>query len=199
MKYPLFFEAIEEIRLYDALSEALGTFENGIVSFTYLDVVKNAGHSCPTIAGAYLSVREGLKALYEGKMPERGNIAVFFRDAKEQGTTGVVANVFSLISGATDTWGFKGIGTHFSRTNRLFFQANIATPIQIERLDTHQSVGVTYDPSCIQGDLRLPPLMNKLAQESLSFEEKTLFQTLWQERVRKILENFDKVITLNLD
>ena len=39
----------------------------------------------------------------------------------------------------------------------------------------------------------------KTTVECLSFEEKTLFEMLWQERVRKILENFDKVITLNLD
>ena len=65
MKYPEFFERVESITLKDPLAEFLGAFEEGIISFSYLDAVKSAGHSCPTIAGAYLMAREGLKALYK--------------------------------------------------------------------------------------------------------------------------------------
>ncbi|WP_228448572.1 hypothetical protein [Sulfurospirillum diekertiae] len=77
MKYPTFFDTIETITLYDPLSEVLGAFEKGEIIFSYLDVVKSAGHSCPTIAGAYLMVREGLKALYPNAIPKRGGIKVF--------------------------------------------------------------------------------------------------------------------------
>jgi len=45
MNYPEFFNTIETIKLKDPLSNLLGTFENGLVEFSYLDVVKNAGHS----------------------------------------------------------------------------------------------------------------------------------------------------------
>ena len=40
MQYPKFFDAIEKITLKDDLSDFLGTFEDGIVEFSYLDVVK---------------------------------------------------------------------------------------------------------------------------------------------------------------
>ena len=68
MYFPLFFEKLPTIRLQDDLSNFLGTFEDGIVEFSYLDVVKAAGHSCPTVAGAYLLSLFGLKELYKTKL-----------------------------------------------------------------------------------------------------------------------------------
>ena len=60
MNYPNFFKTIEVIKVKDPLSKILGVFENGEYEFSYLDVVKSAGHSCPTVAGAYIIT---LKAL----------------------------------------------------------------------------------------------------------------------------------------
>ena len=54
MSYPKFYDKIEKIELYDPLSEVLGAFEDGKYSIEYKDVVKSAGHSCPTVAGAYI-------------------------------------------------------------------------------------------------------------------------------------------------
>lgn len=196
MKYPSFFDTVESITLHDPLSEALGAFEHGLVTFTYLDVVKSAGHSCPTIAGAYLMVREGLKALYPSCIPERGNVTVSFKSAQKDGTTGVVANVFSLITGATDVWGFKGLGGQFSRTDKLFFEADLSLHVKMERLDTRRSVEIAYEPSRLANDPRLQPLFSKLLTKTLSENEKKEFEMLWQSRVREILENFDKVIDL---
>ena len=51
MTYPAFFETTASITLKDPLSEALGAFDEGLITYTYLDVVKTAGHSCPTVAG----------------------------------------------------------------------------------------------------------------------------------------------------
>ena len=85
MRYPDFFNTIESVTLYDPLSELLGAFEEGKLTVTYLDVVKSAGHSCPTIAGAYLMVREGLKRLYPKTLPVRGEIEVFLkRESKKE-------------------------------------------------------------------------------------------------------------------
>jgi hypothetical protein len=61
MNHPSFFDTIEKIKLQDPLSAFLGTFENGLIEFSYQDVVKSAGHSCPTVAGAYICTLEGLK------------------------------------------------------------------------------------------------------------------------------------------
>jgi len=54
MQYPQFFKTIETIKLRDKLSDFFGTFENGLVEFSYLDVVKATGHSCPTVAGEHI-------------------------------------------------------------------------------------------------------------------------------------------------
>ncbi|ACZ13255.1 hypothetical protein [Sulfurospirillum deleyianum] len=196
MNYPAFFDTVSSITLYDPLSELLGAFEEGKVCVSYLDVVKSAGHSCPTIAGAYLMVREGLKKLYPDTLPVRGEIEVFFKEGIEEGTTGVVANVFSFITGATDVWGFKGLSGHFSRTQRMHFKAPISLHVKMKRLDTGVEVNVAYDPNSIPFDPRVSALMPKLFTSLLTPEEKALFATLWQERVAKILENFDKVILL---
>ena len=40
MKYPEFFNTIETIKLQDDLSSFLGSIEDGLVEFSYLDIVK---------------------------------------------------------------------------------------------------------------------------------------------------------------
>ncbi len=196
MKYPNFFDSVETMTLYDPLSEALGAFENGIVTYSYVDIVKNAGHSCPTVAGAYLMVREGLKALYGEEIPQRGSIKVAFKEAQQEGTTGVVAAVFSLVTGAASIGGFKGLSGNFVRSGLLFFQEEIPLHVRMTRVDTQQHVDIAYNPNKIPYDASLQPLMSKLFTKTLGEEEKELFRELWQEKVRKILENFDKVIEL---
>ena len=64
------------------------------------------------------------------------------------------------------------------------------------RVDTQQHVDIAYNPNKIPYDASLQPLMSKLFTKTLGEEEKELFRELWQEKVRKILENFDKVIEL---
>ena len=53
MQYPAFFDAVPHLRLRDPLAEFLGAIEDGVVEYTYVDAVKLAGHSCPTVASAY--------------------------------------------------------------------------------------------------------------------------------------------------
>ncbi len=54
---------IDPIRLRDPAAEALAVLEPGDpIVITYADVVKAAGHSCPTAAGAYRIAKAGLEA-----------------------------------------------------------------------------------------------------------------------------------------
>ena len=71
MNYPEFYDKVEKIVIQDELSDVLGAFEDGVIEFSYLDVVKSAGHSCPTVAGAFLMLKEGLKRF---DSPKRGEI-----------------------------------------------------------------------------------------------------------------------------
>ena len=64
MQTPAFFDQVPSIVLYDALAQTLGAVQDGLIEYRYLDAVKLAGHSCPTVAGAWLMARAALARLY---------------------------------------------------------------------------------------------------------------------------------------
>ena len=197
MNYPTFFDNTPTITLKDPLSDFLGTFEEGTVQFSYLDIVKSAGHSCPTVSGAYLTTVKALEALYsDGSTPIRGNIFVSFKADALEGVAGVIANVVSQITGATEHSGFKGLNGNFARNNLMNFNAEISSEVTFKRLDTGKTVEVTYDPSSVGGNPKMQELMGKLMQNVATPEEKKEFGELWQSRVEAIFKNADKVITV---
>ena len=196
MNYPSFFNDVPSIKLQDPLSAFLGTFELGLVEFSYLDIVKSAGHSCPTVMGAYLSTLKALEALYPNELPQRGNISVQLKDDSKEGITGVIASVITQITGATESTGFKGINGNFSRINLIEFNSNISVPLRFKRLDTEKTVELTYNPSSIPAKPRQQELMKKIMQNQASDEEKKEFSKLWQERVEAIFLALEDVIFL---
>lgn len=100
MEFPGFFAEAPTISLHDPLAQFLGAAKGGLVTYCYADAVKLAGHSCPTVAGAYLMVRRGLQHLYGNEIPERGGIEAYLHGPRDQGTTGVIASVVTLLTGA---------------------------------------------------------------------------------------------------
>lgn len=196
MKYPLFFDRIETIKLQDELSDFLGTFEEGLVEFSYLDAVKAAGHSCPTVAGAYLMTLVALKELYGDKLPKRGEIFVSFKEDGISGVSGVIANVITQITGATQNNGFKGLNGNFERYGLMKFNDAISSSAKFQRLDTGKSIEIIYNPSVIEADGNINLLMQKMMQKVATSEEKTLFGKLWQQRVENIFGNIDKVVKI---
>jgi len=194
MNYPAFFDNTPTITLQDPLSDFLGTFEKGMIEFSYLDIVKSAGHSCPTVSGAYLSTLKGLEALYPDTTPIRGEIYASFKDNALEGVAGVIANVVTQITGATEHSGFKGLNGKFARHTLMEFNADIPSSMQLKRVDTGKTVNVTYDPSSIGGNPKMQELMGKLMQGIATPEEKKEFGELWQKRVEAIFQNIDKVI-----
>jgi len=197
MNYPEFFNKIETIKLQDSLANFLGSFENGLVEFSYLDIVKAAGHSCPTVAGAYIMALEGLKALYSAdEIAQRGEIFVSFKEDASEGVAGVIANVFTQITGATQTSGFKGIGGNFVRHDLMQFNNELNSSVKLQRLDNGKSIEVIYNPSGIPGSPLQQQLMQKIMQGIATPEEKIKFGQLWQERVENIFNNIDQVITI---
>ena len=112
MRYPAFFEDVSKIVLRDPLADFLGAAEGGLVEYAYVDAVKLAGHSCPTVAGAYLLCLKALTRLYGGQPPERGAIRVDLRDGLAHGVTGVMANVMGLITGAAQDGGCAATQCH---------------------------------------------------------------------------------------
>ena len=194
MNYPTFFDTIETIKLQDPLAQTLGAFYDGIYEITYMDVVKSAGHSCHTVTGAYLMTQAALKELFLHDNAIRGTVKVEFKEDLEEGVAGVIANVVSHITGATDKSGFKGLNGKFARHSLMNFNADISSSARFTRVDNGQSVDVIYDPSSINADQNMMPLMQKMMSAQASPEEIKEFGSLWQDRVKRIFENSEKVI-----
>src|SRR3989338_4846282 len=72
--------------------------------------------------------------------PERGDILVEFGQDSTSGVTGVIANVVSMLTGATADTGFKGLAGRFNRCDRLFFSVEMPGEMRFPRLDTNQAV-----------------------------------------------------------
>lgn len=189
MNYPEFFNEVETIEMVDPLSNVLGAFEGGELTFNYLDVVKSAGHSCPTVAGAYLMTLKALKALYPHETPVRGNIKVAFKEPMEEGVAGVIGNVVAQLTGATDKSGFKGLNGKFARHSLMDFTADINSSARFTRVDTGVSVDVYYNPNVVPPLPDMQPLMQKVMGGTAEPEDIKAFGIFWQERVERILIN----------
>ena len=201
MKYPEFFDQVPTIALQDPLSDFLGAFENGEMEISYLECVKLAGHSCPTVAGAYLMAKIGLEKLYDDALPQRGMIHVSMREKEVEGVTGVICNVISFIAGANGVSGFKGIQGNFSRDNLVSYEVPMNGDVTLTRLDTNKRVTLSYDPSIVSVAPEMKQLMGKTLQGVASKEEKAAFGALWQQRVEKILlspELWEQMITVEV-
>lgn len=187
MAFPEFFDAIPPLALRDPLAELLGASGGDAIEYRYADAVRLAGHSCPTVAGAWLMAKRALAQLYPDGQPQRGAVRVDLRDGREAGTTGVVANVLGLLTGAADEGGFKGLNGRHARRGLIHFGASIQGDARFTRLDTGATVEIAYDPGRVPPDPALPPLMQKVAGGMASAEEAAEFGRLWQDRVRRIL------------
>ena len=197
MTYPKFYDEIETIKIQDDLSAFLGTFENGIYEISYLDIVKSAGHSCPTVLGAYLMTLEALKSLYPNVNAKRGEIEVCFSERQTEAVAGAIGNVIMNITGACTNNGFKGIAGNFDRNYLLKFEQDINNAnARFTRTDTKKSVDVIYNPSSIQFDPSMQALTQKCIQGVATNDEKNSFGKLWQKRVEEISKNISSVITV---
>lgn len=189
MSHPPFFDQVRSIVMYDPLAGFLGAAEDGLVEYRYADAVRLAGHSCPAVAGAWLMTLKALGRLYGAARPERGAIRVELRD---EPASGVTASVVSLVTGAAQSGGFKGIGGRFDRRGLLRFNAAIEGEARFVRLDTGAAVAAAYRPERVPADARLQALMPRAATGAASAAEEREFRALWQERVRRILiDHFD--------
>ncbi len=199
MKYPDFFDEVEPIDMYDPLAEILGAVEDGRFTYSYLDMVKLAGHSCPTVAGAWIMTSIGLKKLYGDELPVRGEIRVQMRGALDEGVEGVIGSCIGFITGAANEGGFKGLGGRMARNNRLIYGVEMEGEVRLSRLDNGESVELVYNPSMVPGNPEQQILMQKVLQGIADQDEKRRFAQLWQERVKRILlqkELWEKMVTL---
>ncbi len=187
MSFPAFFDKAPTVRMYDGLAQLLGAASDGVIEYHYADAVRLAGHSCPTVAGAWLCARAGLKHLYGDELPERGGLSVYMDDAEDAGVTGVIAQILTLVTGAAGVNGFKGLAGQHARNNLLHFASGDVRGIRFRRDDTGQSVDVMLDTSPVAPDPAqrqlIPLIINGQADEAQRQE----FGRLWQDRVSRML------------
>lgn len=187
METPAFYAQVPRLTVHDPLAEFLGAAADGRIEYAYLDAVKLAGHSCPTVAAAYWMTLKALASLYPDSLPQRGGIRVEFRQDKLSGVTGVMANVITLLTGATQDTGFKGIAGHFDRRQLLYFSANVGEEIRYTRVDTGQAVDVAARLQSVPFAPQTPDLMQKCLSGSATPAEAAEFRACWQARVRALL------------
>ncbi len=194
MKYRKQFDKYEKIVVVDELAKFLGVNEDGVIEFSYIDIVKSAGHSCGTVAGAYIVALEGLKVLYKDELPQRGEIKVELKRSPREDNAGVVASVLSNITGASVDYGFGGIPTgKFNRRDTLFFDVNMQEDVRFTRLDTGESVGINYKPGKVVNPMAI--LKSAIGPDATQADKES-FADRFQEMVHTLFMNRDKVIEI---
>jgi hypothetical protein len=185
--FPSFFDEVRRIVVHDPLAEFLGAADGGLIEYRYVDAVRLAGHSCPTVAAAYWMTLKALQHLYPDSLPERGGIRVDFGQDRLSGVTGVIANVVALLTGATHDTGFKGLGGRFDRRRLLYFSADVGEEIRYTRLDTGQAVDAAAQLQSVPFAPQTVALMQKCLDGSATPQETAEFRACWQARVRTLL------------
>ena len=187
MAFPEFFARIPAITLRDPLAELLGAAEGGLIEYRFADAVKLAGHSCPTVAGAWLMTARALRALYGDETPVRGDLRVTLGENADSGVAGVIASIAGLLTGAAGDGGFKGLGGRYGRRNLLRFGVAGVGGLAFTRLDTNVAVDCILRLEMVPADPRLGGLLGAILQGTADTGNTQLFGELWQDRVRRIL------------
>ena len=192
-----FFHEVEPIRFREPFAETLGVFkkEDAVLEYTFVDVVKMAGHACPTTAGAYLCCAEALKKLYPNVLPIRGDISITVYGEPDEGVYGVISQVFSFLTGAAPESGFRGLVHKFRRKDLLRFSLEKIDPdalcFEFKRIDNNTDVLVKFFPNNVpfaqEKAKQLGVLLEKVLWGAAKEDERRKFQDLWQEKVRNML------------
>lgn len=192
-----FLKEVPPIKFREPLAETLGAFQekDTILEYSFIDAVKMAGHACPTVAGAYLSCQKALERLYLDEIPVRGEISITIYGDPDEGVYGVMAQVFSFLTGAAPATGFRGLGHKFRRKDLLQFIPDKvdsqAMCFEFRRLDTGKAVLIKFYPQQIPFSedkaKRLAELLEKVIWEAAREEEKREFQELWMGKVKDML------------
>jgi hypothetical protein len=187
MPFPAFFDDAPRLVMRDPLAAFLGAPADGVIDYGYADAVRLAGHSCPTVAGAWLMTVKAMAALWPGATPERGAVSLLLDDPQDEGVTGVMASVAGLVTGAAGPGGFKGIAGRFGRNDLLRFDAGTGAALAFRRGDTGTGIAAHYHPELVPADPEMRICLHGVLGGSADAQEARRFGELWQDRVRRIL------------
>lgn len=175
-----------KILIHEPFAKFLGASpEEFDFEISLLEVVRFAGHACPSMIGAFLMSEAATNALFPAdKRVQRGNVMIEIPQNQEQGPTGPISNVFSMIFGSWESSGFGGLGgEHFRRKNLLKYNCSQVPSghYRFTNIATGVSVDIAYRPSGFD----LPP-----DYDQLSFPEN------WRVLTHALLLNRDKCLSV---
>lgn len=191
---PDYIDQLPTLKFLDPLGALLtGTIDPAPVEYHFADVVKQSGHACPTIAGAYGLVLEAMADLYgDDEVPVRGQIAVVCPQSPTEGAMGPLSQAISYLTGAAAENGFQGLGGQHVRRGLLSFSGQ-QTPFLFSRLDNGRKTALAYHAERIPGDPQMGALMQKTLSGQASDEERARFGELWQQRVHYVLTHREEL------
>lgn len=173
-----------KISVFEPFSDfLLGSDEEKSFEISLLDVVRFAGHACPSMVGAFLISQKVIGELFpKTGVCVRGDVAIEIPTAANQGATGPISNVFGFIFGAWEESGFGGLQGQFVRRNLIRYSVSDLLPgtFRFRNLKTGACVEAVYNPS-------LAPLEVRDGES---------FQRQWRRKIKSILENPDIVLML---
>lgn len=185
----------EPIEIRDPVAEALAVLEPGEpFVVTYADVVKAAGHSCPTAAGAFRIVQLGLEALYPDTVPVRGEVEVLAGGPRDDATYGITSRLVSYVTGAAQEDGFGGLGAgHGDRQNLLTYDAfdpeSPKPTFRLRRTDTGETVEVIYHVSDVPDGGPALGTLQQMIEGTASEADRRAFAEAWHGRVQCVLDD----------
>ena len=192
-----FFYDVKPIKFKEPLAETLGAFKENeaVLDYTFIEAVKMAGHACPTVTGAYMSCQEALDFLYPDEIPTRGNIAITIYGEPDEGVNGVMGQVFSFLTGAAPSSGFKGLAHKFKRKDLLRFSSekldSEAQCFEFKRFDNEARILVKFYPQKVpypaEKAIKLNQLMKKVLWDEAGDTEKKELQDLFIGKVKVML------------
>ena len=191
MDFPDFYAEAPQVPTHDALAELLGASRDGRLDYCYADAVRLAGHSCPTVAGAFLLGRAALATLYPHGPAERGAIRVTLPAPVDHGTTGVIAQVLTLLTGAAAQNGFHGIAGRYARAGLLqFAECERGDAVTFERIDNGAAVEVELYLAAIPAEAHQRERLAAILDHRADDATRATFARHWQARVRRLLLDF---------
>jgi len=184
---------VAPIEIRDPVAEALGVLEPGDpFVLTYADVLKAAGHSCPTASGAYRIAQLGLAALYPDDLPVRSEIEVHLGGPPDDAAYGVMGRLLSYVTGAAGADGFGGLAGGFGGRRDLlgydaFVPASADPTVRLRRIDADETVEVTYHVSDVPDGGPAMGHLRGILEGTASDAERRVFAEAWHGRVRSVL------------
>jgi hypothetical protein len=188
---------VEPIRIRDPVAEALVVLEPGEpFVVTYEDLVKAAGHSCPTASGAYRIAQQGLDALYPDELPVRSDVEVLAPGSRDDATYGVMGRLISYVTGATQEDGFAGLADGYGDRRNLLtydaFESDSAAPtFRFRRTDTGEIVEVTYHVSEVPDGGPALGNLQHIIEGTANEGDRKVFAEAWHRRVQAVLGDDD--------